>query len=231
MKQLKINLNMIISLVLAILAVVSVIGYTNSYFTASAQRDGTLNFATMNVRFAYYYKDGDTTKYYPQNQQEKPAKTQINLFPAGKAAIQRGVAFNVSPTKEGKAVENLAIHNMDTSCNAFVRFWIDAYVIKDGEQLDRNYGEFFTLNTTSDVKLTDSGSARTQSVYCLKEALTVGEYRYIGATLTMSTSAPDNLMGETLRIDICMDSVQADNDVYVSVYNNDDKGYYSGWES
>ena len=225
MKQKKINLNLIISLVLAMLAVVSLVGYTHSYFTASAKREGTMEFATMCVRFAYYHNDD----YFPVDEDEYDVKAKISLYPAGIAAIQRGVPFGVSPTSAGSPVENLAIHNMKDSCSAYVRFWINAYVIKDGEQEETNYGQYFTLNTTDDVALTNAGAKRTQAVYCLKEALGENKYKYIGATLTMSTSAPDSLMGETLRIDICMDSVQSANGAHLSVYKDDTKGYYSGW--
>lgn len=225
MKQKKITLNMIISLVLAMLAIVSFIGYTNSYFTASAKREGKMEFAIMSVRFAYYYGSG----YLPKDDEGDNVKEQISLYPANTAAIQRGVAFGVSPDPQGTAVQNLAIHNMAGSCNAYVRFWINAYIIKDNQQDSTNYGQYFTLNKTSDVDFTNAGTGRKQSVYCLKRALREDEYVYIGATLTMSTTAPDSLMGETLRIDICMDSIQADNGAHLIEYKNDAKGYYSGW--
>lgn len=221
MKQKKINLNMIISLVLAMLALVSLVGYTHSYFTASAKREGTMGFATMSVRFAYYYNGS----YYPQYNE----KNQISLYPAGTSAIQRGVAFGLSPDPAGSPIDGLAIHNMQNSCSAFVRFWVNAYVIKDGELEETNYGQYFTLNITGDVTFTDAGTKRTESVYCLKTALDATKYRYIGATVTMSTSAPDDLMGETLRIDICMDSVQSANKAHLSVFKEDAKGFYSGW--
>ena len=227
MKQKKINLNMIVSLVLAILAVVSLVGYTHSYFTASAKREGTMGFATMSVRFAYYYVDEDNNgSYYPLYEE----KNQISLYPAGTSAIQRGVPFGLSPNPAGSPITNLAIHNMKNSCSAFVRFWINAYVIKNGEQEETNYGQYFTLNIVeADVATTDAGTNKTESVYCLKTALDATIYRYIGATVTMSTSAPDELMGETLRIDICMDSVQSANKAHLAVFKEDAKGYYSGW--
>jgi len=230
MKQKKINLNMIISLVLALLAVVSLLGYTSSYFTASAKREGTLGFATMKVRFAYYYNDGEGTAYYPQDNQGKQIKDKISLYPANTAAIQRGVAFGVSPDPVGSAVQDLTIHNMNGSCSAYVRFWINAYVIQGDKQLETNYGQYFTLNSSSsDVVTTDEGKAKTETVYCLKKALAASTHISIGSTITMSTSAPDSLMGETLRIDICMDAIQSAN-VVKSVYDDDPKGYYSGWD-
>ena len=229
MKQRKINLNTIISLVLAVLAVVSFLGFTNSYFTASASRNGKMNFGTLNVRFVYYGNigDGEGDAYHPLDE----GKSTIQLFPATVVAIQRNVPFNFSVIKEGSPIDLLAINNMSGSCDAYVRFWIDAYV--DGDQT--NYGEYFTLNYESDaVVKTNAGTKQLRSVYCIKEAISSTENSYvsIGSQMTLSADAPDTLMGETIKIYISLDAVQVANGAFSSDSGfNDDKGYYSGWRA
>ncbi len=231
MKQRKISLNTLISLALVVLAVVSFLGFTSSYFTASATRKGNMAFANMNLRFACYYNDGGGDAYHPLEN----GKGQIKLFPAETSAIQRGVEFKLSSKSGGEAIKYLSIHNMDGSCAAYVRFWIDAYV--ENDETKTNYGKYFTLNHREDVTTTNAGAGRDDSktVYCFKEALEKtggpGYYR-IGETITMSTSKEvDHLMGESITIYIRMEAVQANKEACLSVFGkaDDTKGYYSGW--
>ena len=242
MKQQIKTLNILITIVLCIVALLSLTNVTYSYFTANAQitneKNGQVNdkFDNLDVKFAYK-KDNQNIEVATTNS--------IVLYSAG-GPIQREVAFEFALTQGGKAIYSLSIINTD-GCDCYVRFWIDAYVVKNGvADKTENYGKYFFLDdsaidpeTEEKVFTREGGSLGNNSwCYFFTGALpsNLSDGRLIGNTLRLddvsaTDEVPVDLLGEELQITISLEAVQAANDAYLYVFGktDDTMGYYTGW--
>ena len=116
------NSKVLITLVLLALAFFCSFHVTHSYFTATTNESGNINFADLDVRFV---SDNMPNGSYTQDNLYT-----LNLYPVG-GTIARGQEFKLTATENGAAISSLRIKNMANSSTAYVRFWIDAYIVTE----------------------------------------------------------------------------------------------------
>lgn len=226
------NAKIITSLVLLVLAFLCSFSITSAYFTATASETGTLNFPNLDVRFITFDNNDDI----PEDQLET-ATTQILLYPVGDS-IPRGESFEFSLAENSDVpIKNLAIRNMSNSCEAYVRFWIDAYIVTGNVAGGTNYGQYFTLAPNANISRGGgaglNASEKDWCYYVIYSMLTTSGYNTInlGNTLTISEDIPDAVLGSQLKITLTVEAVQAANNAFSSEFGDaeDVKGYYSQW--
>ncbi|MBQ8615091.1 MAG: hypothetical protein IJ415_00800 [Clostridia bacterium] len=244
------NSKLLITLVLLALAFFCSFNVTYSYFTATAKESGSLTFSDLDVRFIYMDASDSTL---PSGEYTQDNLYTINLYPVG-GTISRGQEFQLSATENGSAISNLAIRNMTNSTTAYVRFWIDAYIVtstttnEDGTinySLDTstNYGKYFFLVNPQEGSI-DRGSCNsgaTEGSWC--HYLMGPIYSYgkpsstytLGNTLIMkdiseTDAVPPAVLGSQLKITISLQAVQTAHEAFKTEFD-DAKGYYSGTES
>ncbi len=228
MKQSTKQFNVVLSLILVVLAIVSAVSITWSYFTSTNSKVGTMEFSDLQVQFVYYETEGGGF-------QTATGGTTIPLYVAKGEVIARDDPFNLASSHNGNAIHSLAIHNSGASCSAFVRFWIDAYVLDQNDlpKTENNYGKYFQFNYNSDVALANSGANRTNEnvTYCHILAISGSDTnaRRIGASITLSEEAPIELLGEKIKFYMSLEAVQSANGAVTQVFN-DSKGYYHSWK-
>ena len=251
------SFKLIISLVLLMLAVLNFIHVSYSYFTATISVNGDLGMSNLKVSFRYKPIDSNTATI---------AKDNYITLVSSTERIERGNAFGLKIFRpsdnddEGEYVEisDISIINEKNSCDCYVRFWIEAYLVKNGK-LDTatDYGKFFFLTrydsfgsnnftraTTApycyyiEKKLTSTGSSADASL-SLGNELTLKDitkpnpsYPNDRTKDIVVEAVPIDLLGETLQIKISFEAVQTANKAFESVFKvtqEDPKGYYSGW--
>ena len=222
------HFNILISLVLLIFAVISVVNFTYAYFSSAHNVGGTVKFDDLKVQFIYREGEDDVAKDNGGNT--------INLYSAS-GPISIGSTFQLTTSVGGDAITYLAIINEriqnQTSCECYIRFWIDAYIVKNNT-LDKsiNFGKYFVLPEAENVFYTNKLSSAENS-HCYYGTIPIaanGELK-IGNTLTLVNSQDNELaeiMGNTLQISISCEAVQSENQAYLSVFD-DEKGYYTQW--
>ena len=230
MKTKTINLKTIVSLVLLMIAVFGAVNISYSYFTSKASKSGEVNMGSLSVSFCYNLSN---TIY-----------DSISLV-ADTASIDRGEAFGLKTLNEATGnyitINNLQIINGSNSCDAYVRFWIDAYIINDeGEKIsDDNYGKYFALTRPNLMPSENNFTRDTKDPYCyfVEKGLKAGIGINLGKELTLkdiseTDTVPIIMLGKKLLIKISFDAVQKANKAFESVFavtEEDPKGYYSGW--
>lgn len=229
--------NIFITLVLLVLAVLCISNVTYSYFTTTSSKDGTAAFGDLNVRFLYKEKDMSA----------KPAESGTIVLYSASGPIQTGVEFNLSTSASGPVLESLSIQNQTGSCNCFVRFWIDAYIVRNS-YVDKtiNYGKYFFLEegknslNTGPRQTRTGGSVEGSWCYFFTEILKPSgtSSRTIGNKMVMNDvsaqdTVPLELLGQELQITISFEAVQVANSAYLKVFGSasDAKGYYTGWSA
>lgn len=233
MKQTNKRFNLLISLTLLVLAVVCVCNVTFAYFSSTSQSSGDIEFPGLDATFVYQEASGGEYK--------TATTASLNLYSAD-GTISRGVPFKLSLSAGGSAIHSFGIQNSTSSCDAYVRFWIDAYPLDQNKQpiTTVNYGKYFILansayytNTNSSV----SGSTCYFGIGILypndpsePTALSLGN------TLTLQDFSandvfPVELLGESFQISISFEVVQAANKAYLAAFGEygDTKGYYKSW--
>ncbi len=227
MKQSSKHFNIVVSLTLIVLAVVSAISVTWSYFTASTTKKGEMQFSDLQVQFAYYQSDDSGFATATEG-------TTIPLYVAKGETVERNKPFELASTVGGTAIGDIAIFNPSTSCSAYVRFWIDAYILDENDApiKTNNYGKYFSFNFNSDVALANAGSKRTNNnvIYCYKGVIVGSDTsaKPIGASITLVESAPVTLLGEELQLFMTLEAVQSANNAAEEAFD-DAKGYYQTW--
>ena len=231
MKQKTKSSNILTTFILLILAVLCVTNVTYSYFTAQSKVEDSINFGDLNVRFVYQ----ETSTSSPQSAEP----SSIDLFSA-EGAIQQNVPFELSLEKEGSPIYKLGINNQSGSCDAYVRFWIDAFVVDEGSTDTTNYGKYFFIDDEDLLKegviTRGQSSVQNSSCYFFTKVLRHSSNRWIGTKLILQDVSetdivPVDLLGHEIQITISLQAVQAANGAYLSVFGADDdtKGYYTGW--
>ena len=229
MKQRTISYKLLLTLVLLIIAVLCVTNVTYSYFTSTSNTNGQVSFSDLNVRFVY--REKEDSSLMPSD------SSTIQLYSAS-GPIQREVPFQFALTSGGTAIEYLRIQNMLGSCECYVRFWIDAYVVKNGVvNTSVNYGKYFFLANETHYTRTNS-SVENSWCYFFTESMTASatSSRTLGNTLVLkdisaTDTVPVTLLGETLKISISLEAVQKANQAYLSVFGDadDTRGYLTSW--
>ena len=233
MKTKTINLKTIVSLVLLMIAVFGAVNISYSYFSSSTSKSGQVSMGDLNVAFIYQ----------AETSIPNTVTTSVTLS-AATETIDRGVAFGLKIWNAQKnsflEISYLQISNGSTSTDCYVRFWIEAYVIKSGvADTSIDYGKYFALTRPSTLPSANNFTRATSEPYCyyVEKSLVGGEYISLGKELTLqdisaSDPVPTKLLGEELQIRISFEAVQKANEAFKSVFKvtaTDKKGYYSGW--
>lgn len=238
MKKVSKGTKIITTLVLLVLAFLCSLNVTISYFTATSSLPGELVFGGLDVRFCAVGKDtkNDASVELPNNQEDY---TQNNLYTIMVSPlldyIPRGQSFEFSYDIEGFELERLIIRNMDGSCNAYVRFWVDAFV-KTGNTLGTtNYGQYFTFDDIDNREVVKGGVGKNigteaDSCYFVTFIMDDKSVVKLGNSLVLSEDIPDDVLGCQLQISISLEAIQAENGAYLTESGfNDEKGYCSEW--
>ena len=250
MNKAKRNAKLMFTFVLTALAFLCSFNVTYSYFTATAKESGNLGFADLDVRFVYL---DSLSNVLPTGSYTQDNLYTLNLYPV-EGTIERGVEFHLSTTENGTAIKNLAIRNMAHSSIAYVRFWIDAYVVTgstsngDGSTsylLDKtkNYGKYFFLTTNDTYYVRgDCNSSATEGSWCYYVGTQMYPHQQTNSTILLGNSlimrdlgegenidpVPNDVLGSQLQISISLQAVQYANGAYTSVFD-DAKGYCVYW--
>ena len=223
------KLNILITLVLLMLAVLSVVGAVSSYFSASTHKDGQLNFSRLSVEFAYKDDKGQLKKI--NNGSELGTLT---LYPNVETVI-RNEPFKLKVEGATDAISSILIMNNENSCSAYVRFWIEAYIVdSNGDLGTKNYGKYFLLSDSSAYTKQNSSVSGADCYYVIN-AISAENNVDLGNQLKISDltgdSIPDDLLGAKLKVTISFDAVQSANGAFKSVFGaqDDKKGYYTDW--
>ena len=229
MKQAKKHFNLFVSMALLLLAVVYLTNITYSYFTTSHNAGGSIAFSDLDVQFYY--------KQTAESDAVTKEESSIELYSAT-GAIAIGSPFQLSLTAGGTAVNHIGIQATQNSCDAYVRFWIDAYVVNQDKSLDKtvNYGKYFLLPEPESCPYTNSNSSVSNSTcYFGLDSITNRRGLDLGNTLTLTDldndPVPVEILGETIQITISFEAVQKANQAYLSAFGDvdDTKGYLKSW--
>ena len=205
------SFKLICTLVLLMLAVLGFVNITYSYFTATAKKDGEFNLGAFSVKFATLNEGSLTT-----------VENNIRLYPSV-SVIKRGESFGLMT---GNGTTNVALDDLQitngSGCGAYVRFWIDAYVITNATQnpvaVDTtiNYGKYFAL-TRPNVGGNSNNFSR---VDVIQQDSTSGEYsvqqtyyyieKVLGSGYSLSLSNYDSY-NDTNPIPLTLKDIEADN--------------------
>lgn len=224
MKKAKFNSKILMSLILLALAFFGVFNVTYSYFTSTAFKDGTLDFPDINVQF-YYREAGDIVFLTTLSTQLYPLTT----------TIARGETFQVSSSPTSEAINAIGIQNMEGSCDVYIRFWLDAYIVDaNGNPTSQtNYGKYFLFTELIDNSFikNEGGSVAGSWCYFILESQSAGDGAEFGNSLKLSEDAPAEMLGKSIRINLSFEAVQQANQAYLSVFGQegDTKGYFMGW--
>lgn len=232
MKKATKSVKLITTLTLLVLAFFSVINVTYSYFTASAKSNGTLNFPDMQVNFVYLTNETSSPNVVTTSTLTLYPVEEVSTGVYDSCAISRGNSFLVSLTEKGAPIRDLGIKNSATSCESYVRFWIDAYIVNSSGSIisNTNYGKYFLLPTNRFY--TNTGSSVAGSWCYFTEYAMSSNYEIdFGNSITFAEDAPVELLGKKLKITISFEAVQKANEAYLSVFGKtgDTKGYYTLW--
>lgn len=231
MKKVLKHTKIVTSLLLLVLAFFGVVNVTFAYFSSSDSASGTHTFDTLDVEFMY--DNGTTIQSVTTNTLELVSIS---------GPIQRGVTFNlgVKPEKDGDnpvAVEDIIIRTKEKSCDCYIRFWIDAYIVNSDQTLGTvNYGKYFVLPENYAIANQGSSASGSWCYYAINIQGAESELG-IGNALTLQDLnvgeenedlVPVNLLGEKLKITISFEAVQEANNAFSHVFN-DEKGYFTGY--
>lgn len=224
------NLN-ILAIVLALgLLCLSVFHITFSYFTVMKSVTGTSNFATMTFNCGYMTSDGKETWVSDDAILLYPVKSDGNSVVLDNSQLIRGQSFRLGGLNYSDEIDfaDIQTDTLDSTCNVYVRFWIDAFVVENGVVNEsENYGEYFIVGLDYWEFEENTFLTRIGDTYFYEEEVSPSVMVYFNA-LKLSESAPTEMLNETLRLFVTFEAVQATNQAYKSVFN-DDRGYLSSW--
>ena len=228
------KLNIVITIMLLLLAFASMVGTVSAYFSAITHKNGGMSFSKIDVSFAYTDENGDVKSISSNG-----AVTTLTLFPVVDSIV-RNEFFELAVEDSDTAIETISIVNNEDSCDVYVRFWIDAYIIDSSNNVDRtvNYGKYFLLADSNNFTK-ENGSVANSDCYYVKNALNsasaTGKKVDLGNQLMVADldgdEIPVDMLGAKLKVTISFDAVQAANEAYKSVFGapTDLKGYYTNW--
>lgn len=227
-KQIKIA-TLLLLLTLAFLYTFTI---TYAYFTSVVKIGGSGNFYDLNCNFRYY----KTSSVYTD-------VTNTSTIPLiASSAFQRGgvskLKENITDTTD---LLDIRLYSDAESCNSFVRFWIDVYLVDgDGTEIttegDENYAQYFTLgsvdssgNFTVPGYITRYKNENTGVVtYYYNYAFQAGSTITLFNSIKMAEDLPNSLLGSQMCINLSFEAVQQANKAYLSVFD-DSHGYLESW--
>ena len=215
-KQIKL-LGLMVILILTLLFSFNV---TFSYFTASADVAGEIDFANLDVRFAYRSNhvdtviDSDTLTVYPS---------------ASTGSITRGSTIYLA-TEYGADIQYLAFHTSSDSTSSYIRYRINAYkVVNDTIDKSENFGQYFEFQGNIDVtRQVHTVSEETNAIYYIKEAVAGNVSRVFASSIKLLETAPVTLLNSQINLTITFEAVQSQNQAYLALFN-DGWGYLESW--
>ena len=200
----------IVGIIIALMMVfLCAINVTYAYFTTQHSVQSTGNFPYMSVM------------WYIDKTQQLTEETTISITPSIDK-INRGDSFTFENTG--------AVSIYVTGVSAYVRFWVDAYVVTDVSQgtidTSQNFGKYFELDI--DANEVARYQKASNNIYYMIQPIS-NSAQQVASSITFALNSPDILMTKTLQISISFDAVQAQNKAYKKVFD-DSKGYYADWE-
>lgn len=239
-----------ISLVLLVFAVFSVVNVSYSFFTSANSTQGSISMGDMVVSFR--------VKPVGYNASELEKDSTITLI-SSNLFIERGVPFKLKLIDGSSQydIEGLSIIKKSGSCDAYVRFWVEAYrMVGNNPDLSVDYGKYFFFTRPPTVGKVNNFSRATTEPYCyyIEQALYDDEQDpstnilSLGNEMTLKditkpdpsdpnkeivvNPVPIDLLGERIQIRVSFEAVQKANGAFKSVFavtQTDQKGYYSKW--
>lgn len=191
-----------------------------AYFTSRSYVVGDTNFSTLEVGWVYRKESTSSAIDIANSSTINPVLSSIN----------RGEAVNFKIGSD--SVNSLGFRTLDGSTSAYVRFWVDAYIV-DSTNSDGtlnlgsvNYGKFFQIMISGVVP---ESSERTQgsNSNIIYYASVSGTSWCIGSIKLLET-APIDLLSKEVSLSISFEAVQSSNEAFKSVFN-DWKGYSDSW--
>lgn len=239
-----------ISLVLLMFAVFGAVNISYSFFTSANSTQGSISMGDMIVSFRF------KAEGIPA---EELAKGSSITLISSDLFIERGVPFNLKLEDGGNYynMQELSIIKKSGSCDAYVRFWVEAYrMVGNSPDLSVDYGKYFFLTRPPTVGKVNNFSRATTEPYCyyIEQALYDDEKDPSTSVLSLGNEmtlkditkpdpsdpnkeivvnpVPIDLLGERIQIRLSFEAVQKANEAFKTVFavtETDQKGYYSKW--
>lgn len=215
-KQIKL-LGLMVILILTFLFAFNV---TFAYFTASADVAGEIDFANLDVRFAYRTNNVDTIVN----------SDTLTVYPsASTGSITRGSTIYLA-TEDGADIQYLAFHTSSDSTSSYIRYRINAYkVVNDTIDKSENFGQYFEFQGNIDVtRQVHTVSGETNAIYYIEEAVAGNVSRVFASSIKLLETAPVTLLNSQINLTITFEAVQSQNQAYLALFN-DGWGYLESW--
>lgn len=191
-----------------------------AYFTSRSYVVGDTNFATLDVGWIYRKESGSSAIDIANSSTINPVLSSIN----------RGetVSFKIG----GDSVNSLGFKTLEGSTGAYVRFWVDAYIV-DSTNSDGtlnlgsvNYGKFFQLMISGVVP--ESNYSEENPPLNIVYYTSVSGMSWCIDSIKLLEEAPIDLLSKEVSLSISFEAVQSSNEAFKSVFN-DWKGYSDSW--
>lgn len=207
-------------LVILILTFLFAFNVTYSYFTATANVAGNIEFANLDVRFAYRSNnvdtlvDSDTLTVYPS---------------ASTGTIARGSTIYLA-TEDGDDIQYLAFNSSIDSTSSYIRYRINAYKVEDGTvDTSENFGQYFEFQGSIDVtRRIQIVGGETNAIYYIEEEVAGNVTRVFASSIKLLETAPVSLLNSQINLTITFEAVQSENQAYLAIFN-DGWGYLESW--
>lgn len=210
----KTNKIYLVFIALALLFLLAV-NSTYAYFSATSGLDGSMDFATLSVEW-----------YGGESGSLESSDGTIEVTPSS-LAISRGGEFGL---KYGGTEQDFGFNVLGAP--VYIRFYVDAFVEGD----ETNYGKYFQLQFNDNAEYWISSVERDSVdniVYYYDDTLGARDSGAESTTLISAIKfledAPAELLETTITLTLHFDAVQAENEAYLSVFD-DDYGYSQYWE-
>jgi len=234
------ELNILTFVIVTMLAFLCIFNITYSYFTASAILNGNSNFGNIKVNFYYTTASGNAIVEDNATTADTDESTLV-VNPVG--TVRRGTPFNIQ--YNSAQLTGVGFKADTSSCGVYVRFWIDAYLLDDNGDPDtsENYGIYFSFVYDNKVAVENTERVdneltydETNITYFCPSAIASGGNYIAFDQLVLLDTAPQEMMGGTIRITIKFEAIQSTNGACQSwaMYDenddlNDNKGISMRW--
>lgn len=217
MKKVSKATNIVSLAVIITLIFLCAINITYAYFSATKYVAGQTAFSDFNVNF----------RYKNSNTYVAVEETELDIYPVNEY-VEVGTAIDLK-LSDNTPISLIGFELGENSTTAYIRFWIDAYVYENDVQQTENYGKYFefvNLNASNFSTSSKTVSGQVNTIYYYDKILTGGID--VASQISLSLDAPTDLFGKSLKISICFDAVQSQNEAFKTVFD-DEKGYSSAW--
>lgn len=216
------------------------VGFVYAYFVTNTILTANTNFNDFGVSL-YYTSNSISTEIAKTNGN---AVNTLTLNPSS-ASISRGAVFGLN-TQSSNAVDLVTVKTSNNSTPAYVRFWIEAYIVTNGVvDTSVDYAQYFTLGyrqTVSSVTsvvvtndcyrlvydMGDNDSSTNLVTYYVKNALAANSSADCFDAIQISQDAPSALLNKSIKITLSFEAVQASNNAYSAVFDLTTNPNYRG---